>query len=192
MIEKVANNLVEQMAGQNIIDKEMEEYYIYAFISIAEKIITVGSILIISLFSNTFISTLLFLVFFLSLRKRTGGFHLNSFGQCYLGTIAIYIAVLFINSSVTSYPYVLFGLLLLSICVIWIIGTVNHPNMHMDAMELSESKKAARIMVLLEGSVIFFFAFIGVDMHYIGYMSIGIIICATLMCVAKIIKQEVK
>lgn len=192
MIEKMAVNLVAQMAGKGIIDRQMQEYYVYAFVSMTERVITIGSILMISFLSGTVIPTLLFLVFFLSLRKRTGGFHLHSFLQCYFGTIAVYAVVLFVSRYLADCPPLLFGMLLLSACVIGVIGTVNHPNMHLDCMELPELKKAARIMTLLEMGVILFFCFIEVDMVYIGYMSVSIMVCAALMCLAKITGQEVK
>lgn len=82
-------------------------------------------------------------------------------------------------------------LTLLAIATILVIGTVNHPNIRMNALELSESKKAARILVILQGSVIYFFVFLKSDMLYIYYMSIAIILCATLLCLSKILKQEV-
>lgn len=138
------------------------------------------------------IPTLFFLVFFLSLRKRTGGYHLNSFGQCYVGTVAAYIIILGITPILVNYPKLLLGMLFPAICVIKLIGTVNHPNMHMNDEELAESNKAAGIMVVLEGFIIYFFALIRADMVYICYMSAAIILCAVLLCAAKILKQEVK
>ncbi|MCM1500467.1 MAG: accessory gene regulator B family protein [Clostridium sp.] len=192
MIEKMAISVVGQMCEENLIEKRMEEYYIYVLESLTENVITLGSILLLSLVFNIVFPTVLFLVFFMSLRKRTGGFHLNSFIQCYLGTISIYVSVIFVNSCLMRFPQILLGMTFLSICVIELIGTVNHPNMHMSIEELVEAKKAARIIAALEGSIISFFAYVGVKMVYIGYMSMAIIVCAALLCIAKILKQEVK
>jgi accessory gene regulator B len=76
--------------------------------------------------------------------------------------------------------------------MIMLIGTVNHPNIHMDALELTEAKKAARILVLLEGSVICCFIILNAGKILISYMMIAVILCASLQSIAKIIKQEVK
>lgn len=191
MVERIATDIVGQMAEAKMINKTQEEYYIYSLIAIIEKVITIGTILIISSLMGKLIPTLLFLSFFLSLRQRTGGFHFNTFLQCYLGTVATYCFIVMVSSFGIRYLQFLLGLLLLAIVLIAVIGTVNHPNMHMDKAELAGSKKATRLLVFLQGSVIYFLAFLKMDMMYIYYMSIAIILCATLLCLAKILKQEV-
>ena len=72
------------------------------------------------------------------------------------------------------------------------MGTINHPNMDMSKSELRESKKAARLLILIEVMIIAVLVYLKADLLYIGYMSVAIILCAFLMCLAKIIKQEVK
>ena len=75
--------------------------------------------------------------------------------------------------------------------LICIMGTINHPNMDMSKGELQESKKAARLLVLMEVMILVALVYLKADILYIGYMSAAIILCAFLMCLAKIIKQEV-
>lgn len=191
MIEKLAIDIVGQMTEDRLIDDKYKEHYIYAFISLVERFLTVGTIILLSLVIKTFFPTLFFLFFFLSLRKRTGGYHFNCFYQCYLGTVITYLMIIGINAFMVKHPFLLLGLLLLAIGIIEVIGTVNHPNMHMDSEELAESKKAARILVLLEGSVIYCLFFLRADMIFISYMSIAVILCAALLGFAKIIRQEV-
>lgn len=192
MIEKLADDLISQMAEIKLIDKDMEERYVYVFICWVEKFITVGSIILISLAAQKLLPTLFFLVFFLELRKRTGGYHLNKFYKCYLATIVSYLAIVILSARLAEYPQWLAGMLILAIVWIGVIGTVNHPNMHMNSEELTESKKTARIMVLLEGSIILGCVLLEADMIYISYMAIAVILCAVLLCIAKIFKQEVK
>ncbi len=191
MIERMANDLVEQIAKEQLISERQREYYIYACISIMEKITTIGTICIIGFMRDMFVHTLVFLVFFLALRKRTGGYHANSFVQCYLGTVIAYLIVAKVNETSSEHPQLFFGILVVAICIIEIIGAVNHPNMHMNVAELLEAKKASRISALIEGCIIFSLAYAGVDMIFISYMSAAIILCATLLCTAKILKQEI-
>ena len=181
MIEKMAMGLVDQMAEEKMIDKEAEEYYVYTLVSLMEKFITIGTILLISVLIEKLVPTAFFLLFFLSLRKRTGGYHMNTFFQCYLGTVVL-----------VDYPQPVFGLLLVAICIVEVIGTVNHPNIHMDAVELSESKRAARILCAVEVCVIYTFTLLGADMMYVCHMAVAVILCAVLLLIAKILKQEVK
>ncbi len=192
MIEKIAIDLVDQMTETKLIHKDMAERYIYVAICWMEKFITIGTIILISIAVQKFLPTLFFLIFFLGLRKRTGGDHLDKFNQCYLASILSYLAILGISTSLASYPLWLLGMLLLAMLGIGIIGTVNHPNMHMDSAELVESKKEARIILLLEGSIIYCCVLLGADMVFISYMAIAVILCAALLCIAKILKQEVK
>ena len=83
-------------------------------------------------------------------------------------------------------------MLFLAIILIYIMGTINHPNMDMDKSELQESKKAARLVVLMEVMIIAVLVYLKADILYIGYMSVAVILCAILMCLARIIKQEVR
>lgn len=191
MIEKMALKIVNQMEMQKIISKSNCEYYEYALIGMVEHAITVGTMLLLGLIFRQFLPTICFIVFFLSLRKRTGGFHAGKFWQCYLGTVIIFSAVIQIVPMLCRNPAVMYAMLFLAIVLICIMGTINHPNMDMSKSELQESKKAARLLVLMEVMIIAVLIYLKADILYIGYMSVAIILCAFLMCLAKIIKQEV-
>lgn len=191
MIEKMALKIVNQMEVQKIINKSNCEYYEYALITMAESAITVGSLLLLGMIFKQFLHTVCFLVFFLSLRKRTGGFHANQFWQCYLESVIIYTAIILGVPILCRNSAVMYGMLFLATILICIMGTINHPNIDMSKIELQESKKAARLLVLMEVIIIAALIYLKADVSYIGYMSVAIILCAFLMCLAKIIKQEV-
>ena len=61
----------------------------------------------------------------------------------------------------------------------------NHPNMHMNSEEFTESKKLARIIVLLEFATILGCVLLGADMIYVSYMAIAVILCAALLYISK-------
>ena len=192
MIEKLALRIVNQMEERKIISKSNCEYYEYALVGMVEQAITVGTMLHLGLLFRQFLHTVCFMVFFLSLRKRTGGFHANKFWQCYLGTVIFYIAIMQIVPIFCRKPTIMYGLLFLAMLLICIMGTINHPNMDMSKSELRESKKAARLQILMEVMIIAALIYLKADFMYIGYMSAAIILCAFLMCLARIIKQEVR
>ena len=156
-----------------------------------EQAITVGTMLFLGLLFRQFLHTVCFMVFFLSLRKRTGGFHADKFWQCYLGTVIFYIAIMQIVPILCRKPTIMYGLLFFAMLLICIMGTINHPNMDMSKSELRKSKKAARLVILMEVMIIAVLVYLKADLLYIGYMSVAVILCAFLMCLAKIIKQEV-
>lgn len=192
MIEDMVLKLVTQMETKNIIEEVNREYYEYVLITMTEHIIAVGTMLIISMFFKQFLPTVAFLVFFLPLRKRTGGYHADKFWQCYLMTIITYIGVIQIADVLAEKSYIMYSLLFFSVIVIEVIGTVNHPNIDFEKNELRETKKAARLLIMIEVGIIAVLIALEINKLYVSYMSIAIILCSSLMCLAKIIKQEVK
>lgn len=192
MVKKIILWLVDQMEAEHIISKADRENYEYALIIMTERAITVGTILLIGLVSKLLIQTICFLFVFLTLRKRTGGYHANKFWQCYFATIITYVGVIHFAVVLSTYKTVLYVALTLAVLVIFVIGTVNHPNMDMNQEELKAAKTAARLLVLMDIMVIAIWSVFDVNELCVDYMTIAIILCALLMCIAKLIKQEVK
>lgn len=192
MVEQIVTRLVAQMEDRKIIEKSSKDYYEYVLITLAEHVIGVGTMLIIGMLFKQFIPTVIFLLFFLSLRKRTGGYHADKFWQCYLATIIIYIGIIQMAAVLAEKTYIMYAILFLAVLVIEIIGTVNHPNIDMNKSELQENKKSARLLVLMEAAVIVLLVILEINQLYVCYMSIAIILCSFLMCLAKMLKQEVK
>lgn len=192
MVEEIVSKLVNRMAEKRIIEENNREYYGYVLIIMVERVIAVATILVMSLAFKQFLPTIGFLLFFLSLRKRTGGYHADQFWQCYLLTIITYVAVVQVAVIFLENTYIMYGLLFLATFVIEAIGAVNHPNIAFDENELRETKKAARFLVIIEIGAIAVLAVSKINQLYVSYMSIAIILCSFSMCLAKIIKQEVK
>ncbi|MDE6641733.1 MAG: accessory gene regulator B family protein [Acetatifactor sp.] len=192
MIDKIAIKLANRMKENDLISASEGEYYEYALITLMERGITVSTILLLGLLCRQFLPTICFLVFFLSLRKRTGGFHAEKFWQCYLGTAITFVAVVGVAERLSGETSIMLGLLGCSVILIEVIGTINHPNMDMNVIELQEAKKSARIMALLEVAIIVMLVSFGFNGLCVTYMTIAVVLCAILLCFAKIIKQEVK
>lgn len=192
MVEKAVLKLVNRMERENIIEKTDREYYEYALLTMTEQLIAAASMLMVGMIFRQSVPTVIFLIFFLSLRKRTGGYHADKFWQCYLLTVITYIGVIQAAFVLVEKPFMMYGILVWAVLVIEMIGTVNHPNMDMDQHELQETKKAARLLALIEAGVIAVSAVLEINRLYVCYMSIAMILCSALMCLAKILKQEVK
>lgn len=192
MVEKAVLKLVNRMEKENIIEKADREYYEYALLTMTEQLIAAASMLMVGMIFRQSVPTVIFLIFFLSLRKRTGGYHADKFWQCYLLTVITYIGVIQAAFVLVEKPFMMYGILVWAVLVIEMIGTVNHPNMDMDQHELQETKKAARLLALIEAGVIAVSAVLEINRLYVCYMSIAMILCSALMCLAKILKQEVK
>lgn len=192
MIERMVSKLVSLLLQQNMITEEQKEQYVYAMICQIETSITTLSVLAISIMIQKVIPTICFLLFFFSLRKRTGGYHLNSFRGCYIGTMCVYGITVYLCALLEQF-ILLLGILVgfASICVA-VIGTINHPNMNMDSVEFDNAKKAARLMLGMQILVIILLSLADVNATIIIFSAFGIVLCAVLLCVAKITEQEVK
>ena len=190
MVKNIVNAIVEQMEKENLLNIEMKEYFTYSIAMIIEKWITIISVLFVGEIFKQVVQMMLFLFFFLLLRKRTGGYHASSFLHCYIETIIISIVVIHMCLISVRYMMVIYLLVICSVLVISFIGTVNHPNL--DYIELHESKKAARCILAMESIIIALLFVLDICRLCVCYMSASIILCALLLGLAKIIKQEVK
>ena len=63
-----------------------------------EEILTIATVFFVIICMRQFVNGLTFLVSFLTLRKRTGGFHMKTFKACYVATIGTFIGVLLVKN----------------------------------------------------------------------------------------------
>lgn len=89
MIIKAVEYLVNQLVENELIEEVQRDEYLYSLECFSEGILTTGSLLMLGICFRKFIPTIVFLIFFFSLRRRTGGFHLDTFGGCYIGMLVL-------------------------------------------------------------------------------------------------------
>lgn len=193
MTEHIADLLTEHMFADGLIEYNDKKIYHYAIQVLFEKIIGFSTIFLFSIIWDVFLETALFLVCFSCLRRHTGGFHSKSYTGCFVGTTGIYIIYvkllypIFLKCmNINMIMFYIAGLLIL------LIGAVNHPNMEWSKKEYENNKASARIAAIVELFIITFFSYLGMEKDYILFMSFGMILCAFLLALGKITKQEVK
>lgn len=192
MTSHLADILTGRLMKFGLINESDRDDYNYSIQVIIEKILGYSVIFIMAICFNLFLETVLFVLFFSNIRKRTGGFHANSFLGCFIATPTSYLVYVFL-----VYPFLLKNIhvniviLFISLIIVLIFGAVNHPNMHWNIQEYEMSKKSARAAVLIEVSCIIALIFLGMSYSYILFMSYGVILSAFLLLLAKLIEQEV-
>ena len=72
MVEKLTAMVVSQMARENIIRHEMKEHYIYVLTILAEKFITIFTIVGISLIVERLVETVIFFSILFCITKKNG------------------------------------------------------------------------------------------------------------------------
>lgn len=192
MVDKLVQYLIDGMIDKDIIEKKQKENYEYALICQIESFITIGTIVLLAVVIHRLMPTIFFLVFFLGLRRRIGGFHLDSYGKCYIGTIGVYLFVVFLSGILVEQPILMATLFILASLAIVLLGTVNHPNMHMSPVELCRARKLSRSVLILEIMVIGLLLYMNVDVYIAIYAMMGILVCSVLLIIAKLARQEVR
>lgn len=192
MIEQVVKKLVDSLQRNGIITLNQYDEYFYVILGDVEAGITVISILLISVKFHKLFPTIIYLFFLFSLRKRTGGYHMDSYIKCYIGSLSLYGITVFACYLLEKQFTILTSITVLASFTILLIGAVNHPNINMNKEELQDSKRMSRLTLFLEVCVISFLMWIGANKTIITYECFAIIVCALLLCIAKFTGQEVK
>ncbi len=192
MVDKSARYITDSIISEGLIAENLKDWYVYSFTRTIEMAINVGTIMLLSVLLKNTVTTILFLLFFNILRQRTGGFHCNEFWQCYIVTNMLYVLISLLEEIIVMHGVFLWIVTAISAAVIFVIGTVNHPNISYDMVELRRSKTLARSILAIELLVLFFMGAIRIERVYIYYMSVSIILCAVLILLAKVFRQEVK
>ena len=114
MLDQIIKNCLDQMQEKNLIMEDNREYYQYAMELLVEESLTVGTILVVIICMQEFVNGVIFLISFLALRRRTGGFHMKTFKACYVATIGTFIGVLLVKNIMYTYS----KLLLVFTCIV--------------------------------------------------------------------------
>ena len=107
MLDQIIKNCLDQMQEKNLIMEDNREYYQYAMELLVEESLTVGTILVVIICMQEFVNGVIFLISFLALRRRTGGFHMKTFKACYVATIGTFIGVLLVKNIMYTYSKLL-------------------------------------------------------------------------------------
>ena len=185
-----SSTIVNQMIENDVIEVADRDYYVYRITALSETMMTVATVLIIAAILKKLDVAIAFLTSFMALRKQTGGLHLDSFGKCYLSSIALCIGSVFLAEYLTVNKYVW---ILTTVCtvIIMVIGCVNHPNLDFDDSELSLIKKRARITAVVEMIAVIVLCVFNVKSAIVGSIELAVIFCTFFMIMAKALHQEV-
>lgn len=195
VMTRIAKNITRLMVDESVVDEEDREYMSYAMELLLEKAISIASIILVAILANKFVESVLFLATFCTLRKYTGGFHFKRFGICYFASVFLYVLIMNISSVLCGAKYcghIVYAFTTVSLFVILMIGTVNHPNMNLDDGEVCKSRNRARFGAVFICACITLLALVGIEMKVLIFPCFGVTLCAVLQILAKITGQEVK
>lgn len=128
MESKFALQICNKLLKWNIIPKEFEDIYIYGFELLLSFISSTLIIIVTGALLHKTISSFVFLLVFISVRRFTGGFHANTYLKCKIITVATYLLVLFFSVylNATLWSFILLGIIGSLIIFKW--GPIENPN----------------------------------------------------------------
>lgn len=193
MTEKISKNFTSYLLRKEIICDEKVEIVNYLFQIYIEKMVVYMTLFFYGVYREKIVELFFFLIMYTNLRKYTGGFHAQNFFRCYIGSVTVVVIGLEVFVSMTYTQNLFVSVIyIIAVFIISIIGTVNHPNMDFTKIELVKSKKCARGVIMLETLFIICLIMFHVQRKVIVSACYGVILCAMLLILSKIQKQEVQ
>ncbi len=189
LAEKITKYLIKNQVGE----ANSEAMYIYGIEIMIEKFIIYSTLLVCALYLKLLIPSILFILFFVLLRGYTGGFHASTFIGCLTGSILMYMVCTLILAPIMldNEVFLLLGLII-TVAVILMFSPMNHPNINMNMEEFNNCKDKTKVILVLEIVFLTGGRIFKLNQLYIVLPFLGMLMCAVLLVLAKIIKQEVK
>lgn len=188
MLKKLAEILLDSMQKNITLQYEVEIYQ-FGLEGLLSYLLGLSIQMVFCLYSGYWLETLLFIVFFESMRVFVGGYHATTYLRCnitYLGVYVIFCWV--IQLKVAIFLYVSF--LIIAILVIVVKAPVEHEHRPVNQQARKASQKASRSLL-----IVFIMASFGLSFQYplfskiIGYT---IILNAAMMVIALYVKLRKK
>ncbi len=192
MMQTVARKVTYCLIQNERIEQENEEKYIYGVEVVIEKLITYGVLLILALSLKILVPSVLFVLFFALLRGYTGGFHARTYLGCFISTILMYLCCCQVIAPflIKEKLYIIPGIIISSIFIL-LFAPINNPDLNLSAKEIKRCKIGTKLVLMLEVISIAMGIYSGISTVYIVFPFLGIVMCAVLLIVAKIIQREV-
>lgn len=193
MINNYILKYLKYLVDLNCISEENIPEYEYELLRMTESIIVIVAMLIVGALFHCIIYCMVFMICFFLIRNRTGGFHLETFFQCFIGTIVLeIIGIYFINRWQVKLCLVFDILTLLNYIFIMFLGALNHPNMNFTKEEYRNTKKMARFMVTLIFALILFLKWVEASTEVILFMEYAVSLSGILLLLGKVTGQHKK
>ena len=181
----IAKRCTDFLLKYNAIEKSYASVYIYGFQLVISFIGCVSCIIALSIFLNYFEQAIVFLLFFVPIRVFGGGYHAETYRNCFLLTnctacICVASAKWLLHGS-PILP-ILLGIMMLAIIIyIWRNVPAHTGNYELSKKTLVRNRKIARAILLIE------MILIGA-MYYVGQMRLVYTAMVTTVMVALLIK----
>lgn len=166
--------LVSNLISLEIVKKEDTDLYEYSIILLRNYIFFSLLVILFNLFTRNFITTSLFLLIFFSLRKFSGGFHLESKTICLLFSVFLTLFIPYLAKLLYLTDFWLLGTQLVISIIIGMFPIIETPQKYISSIE----KKTYKRKVLL---VLFFIFLLNIVFTLFKMLEYSMIVLLTLL-----------
>ncbi|WOO38586.1 accessory gene regulator B family protein [Anaerocolumna sp. AGMB13020] len=181
MIIILAKKLTERVIKDSIISKEQQKLYQYSYELLISSFINIIIVLFLGGIFHKTIETILFLLFFCSLKKYTGGLHMSTYNRCICLFSFLYTVILILDYfTVFHNPQIILILVIASSCIISTLSPIVDVNKPLSAQEIKMLKR--KEMIILPVQLVVYLSFYCIVSTYLSkYVGIAIITTAFLV-----------
>lgn len=188
MIKNLSNKFMSYLVKKNIISDEIEIYQ-YGFELILSYSVGFTIILIISIFTDSLISAIIYIAAFYYIRKYTGGYHCKTYFSCNLSFIGIYLIYSYLVNTYTM-TFLTHGIYILSFVIIWLLAPCDHENKILNEEEAKKYGIISKGLLILYSLILCIFYWINTNL--ILPMELTLCIIAILLIMGKIERRVEK
>jgi accessory gene regulator B len=149
MLNRIVKKISLSFCNNNIINKEDIEIYEYGLEILILTVFEVVSIILISMFLNKLLMTLLFILSFCSLRMFAGGYHAKTSIHCYLEFLSVYIVYLILQHLPLPLAVIPIAISAISELIVLLYAPIDNENKRLS----TENTKRCRLISILVVSV---------------------------------------
>lgn len=192
MITVISKKIAEFLCSKNIIEKDKKEVYQYGYEVLVSGLTGFIIVLVLGLFMNRFVDSLLFLAVFVPVRQLTGGYHADSYLKCNIVFTAVYLIVMLVSETMKLEISLLYMgiMLVLYILAVYEYAPMENPDKPLDADQKRINRKTAlAVSVILSVTAVIVYLF---DQKTAIVMMMTLFSIACLLFYEKMKKTHIK
>lgn len=190
-MENISAFIADRMCKLEIIKKDDLKFYAYSIQLLLER--TIGLILIgiFALAFKSFFEIAVFVITFALIRIHSDGMHCKTSIGCFITSVLMSLSTIPVSTWLMSNPIICKECVMLSIVVIFAIGTIRDPNLDLSDNEFFRLRIRSRIGISIIGPIVLSLLMILPENRLVYYSSVGIIYNALNLITVKILRREV-
>ena len=152
MIQELSIKIANFMVKRSIISDSDRNLYEFAYLSLIERLISWGTIIVLGTLFDCFLGSIIFTFSFIPLRIYAGGFHAKVYWKCFLISSITFLIVIVFFKNIYSHISTEIILLFLFISIIIIIkkAPISDPNRPLNKKEFQNYRLVTRKILLIE------------------------------------------